>query len=57
MFQSNDLSSVYIDEYILIPGQCWIIIFKISTLKALIITETDNILCNNFLLFWAQKQK
>ena len=29
MLKSNILSSVYIDEYILIPGQCLIIISKI----------------------------
>ena len=33
MFQSNILSIVYIDEYILIPGLCLIIISKIQPLK------------------------
>ena len=44
MVESNILRSVYIDEYILIPGQCLIFISKSPlTLKALIITIADDI--------------
>ena len=51
MFQSNNLSSVYIDDYILIHVPR----FDNSTLKALIITIADDVYCNNFLHFGYNK--
>ena len=55
MFQSNILSSVYIDEYILIHGPRFDNYFLNSTLNALIITIADDIFCNNFLHFGYNK--
>ena len=55
MFQSNILSSVYIDDYILIHGPRFDHYFKNSTLKALIITIADDIFCNNFFHFGYNK--
>ena len=55
IFQSNILSSVYIDDYILIHGPMSDSCFLNSTLKALIITIADDIFCNNFLHFGYNK--
>ena len=52
---NNDFSSVCIDEYILILGPYLIIISKNLSLKTLIITIADDIVCNNFLHFGYKK--
>ena len=53
-FQSNILSSMYIDEYILISDHCSINIYKL-THEALIISIADDIFCNNSLYFGYKK--
>ena len=55
MFQSNILSSVYIDDYFLIHGPSFDNYFLNSTIKALIITIAEDIFCYNFLHFGYNK--
>ena len=47
MFEKKKLSSMYIDDFILIREPMFNNYFKKPTLKALIITKADNIFCNS----------